>query len=421
VVLGVAAAALAILPSACALPEAPNCPIFPSGNVWNKDISRLPVAANSAAMIRAIGATSGLHPDFGSSAQYGIPYNVVPGSQPKVSVAFDVPGESDRGPYPLPANPKIEAGGDHHILTVDKDSCRLYELFDARRSGGGWAAFSGAIWDLRSNALRPDGWTSADAAGLPILPGLARYKEVTGTIDHALRFTAPRTRAAHIYPARHDSGSNDAALPPMGLRVRLKASVDVSGFPPQARGVLTALKRYGMILADNGSPWSITGASDPGFDDDDLHTLGRITGDQLEVVDTSGLVNTATAAPAGSAAPGAQPSTGSPAPGAPRSSPGRKATGRVSLRRSRVACRAGRRRHGRARVACRVRLPRAMSARLSIRLDKRAAPALRARVRHRRRATLAVTRRLRPGRHRVVVTIRSGHRAARFARAVVVR
>jgi hypothetical protein len=419
------AAGLLAWPSACALPEAPNCPIFPAGNVWNRDVSALPMAANSAAMISAIGASSGLHPDFGSPAEYGIPYNVVSGSQAKVNVAFDEPGESDHGPYPVPANPKMEAGGDHHILTVDKDACRLYELYDARRAGGGWAAYAGAIWDLRSNALRPDGWTSADAAGLPILPGLVRHNEATGTIDHALRFTAPRTRSAHIYPARHDAGSNDPSLPPMGLRVRLKASVDISGFPPQARAILTALKRYGMILADNGSPWFITGASDPGFDDDDLRQLSRITGNQLEVVDTSGLVNTASGAAASSSAR-AQRSTAVPAPSAratPAPSRARRVQGRVGarLRRATVACRAARRRHGRARITCRVKLPSTMSVRLSIRIDKRSTLAARARLRHGRRAALSASRRLRRGRHRVVVTLRSGRRAARFVRTVVVR
>jgi hypothetical protein len=427
-VLGIVAAGLLACPSACALPEAPNCPIFPAGNVWNKDVSALPVAANSAAMISAIGASSGLHPDFGSPSEYGIPYNVVPGSQPKVNVAFDEPGESDHGPYPIPANPKIEGGGDHHILTVDKDACRLYELYDARRVGGGWAAYAGAIWDLRSNALRPDGWTSADAAGLPILPGLVRHNEATGTIDHALRFTAPRTRSAHIYPARHDAGSNDPSLPPMGLRLRLKASVDIGGFAPQARAILTALKRYGMILADNGSPWYITGASDPGFDDDDLRQLSRITGNQLEVVNTSGLVNTSSGA-AASAPSGSQRSTAAPAPqsagAAPSPKHGGGGTGRAgaSLRRATVACRAGRRRRGgvRVRVTCRVKLPATMSARVSIRIDRRSTIRARARVRHARRVTLTASRRLRRGRHRLVVTLRSGRRAARFVRTVVVR
>lgn len=280
-----AAGAATVAPS---LPGAPGCPMFPASNVWNRDISRLPVARDSAQMIRAIGLNRGLHPDFGSYSGYGIPYAVVGGNQPRVPVSFDYADESDKGPYPIPANPPIEAGSDRHLLLVDRDHCTLYELFDAQRTANGWHAGSGAIWSLRSNALRPDSWTSADAAGLPILPGLVRYDEVAaGAIAHALRFTAPRTARAHIYPARHDAGENDPALPPMGLRVRLKASVDISHFGPRARVVLQALKTYGIILADNGSPWYITGAPDPRWNDDDLHQLNRITGADLEVVDTS--------------------------------------------------------------------------------------------------------------------------------------
>ena len=278
------------------LPGAPRCAMFPASNVWNRDISKLPVAANSAQMIAAIGLARGLHPDFGSYSGYGIPYMIVGGHQRKVAVQFDYADESDRGPYPIPANPLIEGGvdstGDRHVLLVDRDACRLFELYDLQRVGRGWHAGSGAIWNLRSNALRPDTWTSADAAGLPILPGLVRYDEVAaGVINHALRFTAPRTARAHIYPARHDAGSSDSGLPPMGLRVRLKASVDISGFGPQARVVLQAIKKYGIILADNGSPWYISGAPDPRWNDDDLHLLKRITGADLEVVDTSTLRN----------------------------------------------------------------------------------------------------------------------------------
>ena len=193
--------------------------------------------------------------------------------------------------YPIPAKPKIEGGSDRHLLMVDTSACRLYELYDAVKTSSGWTAGSGATWDLRSNKLRPDGWTSADAAGLPIFPGLARADEVLkGAINHALRFTAPRTCAGHIAPARHDAGSGSCdTRPPMGLRVRLKASVDLSGFGPQARAVLVALQRYGMLLADNGSAWYITGTPDSRWDDDDLHALGRITGADLEVVDTAGL------------------------------------------------------------------------------------------------------------------------------------
>lgn len=284
------------------LPAAPACPIFPADNVWNADISSLPVDANSTNIINQIGAATGLHPDFGSFAGYGIPYNVAGNSTPKVVVSFQYANESDPGPYPIPANYLIEGndpascnngtGGDCHVLIVDKDTCYLYELFALQHNAdGSFSAGSGAIWDLNSNALRPDGWTSADAAGLPILTGLVRYNEVVaGVIDHALRFTVPHTKNAHIYPARHDAGSS-LYLPPMGMRVRLKAAFDISVLSPQAQAVATALKKYGMLLADNGSAWYISGASDPNFDDSDLHTLNQIHGSDLEVVDTSSLVN----------------------------------------------------------------------------------------------------------------------------------
>jgi len=231
--------------------------------------------------------------DFGSYAGYGIPYQVVTGATPRSSVTFDYDDESDHVGYPIPSSPKIEGGSDAHMLMVERDACRLYELFAARRSGGRWLAGSGATWDLRSNALRPAGWTSADAAGLPILPGLVRYDEVAaGAIKHALRFTTNRTRTTYIYPARHEAGeSNASSLPPMGLRVRLKATYDTGRFSPQARVIAEALNRYGMILADNGSPWYVTGAPDPHWDDDALHTLQRIHGSDLEVVDTSNMRN----------------------------------------------------------------------------------------------------------------------------------
>ena len=284
----------AAAPEAAPLPAAPACPVFPAGNVWNQDISALPVASDSGTLIAKIGLDTGLHPDFGSYRGYGIPYNTVPGSQRKLTVRFDYSSQSDHVGYPIPARPRIEAGSDHHMLIVNRDTCKLYEMWNVRHTRRGWRAGSGAVWKMTSNALRPDGWTSADAAGLPILPGLVRYPEVAaGVIDHALRFTAPQTRDAHIYPARHDAGSgSSASLPPMGLRVRLKASFDLSQLSPQARVVAVALQHYGMILADNGSPWYISGASNKRFNDDDLRTLNRITGRDLEVVDTSGLVNT---------------------------------------------------------------------------------------------------------------------------------
>jgi len=282
------------------LPGAPGCPIFPANNPWNERVDTLPVAANSAQMIASIGIDTGLHPDFGSGLYdgqpIGIPFDVVSKSTPRSHVAFGYADESDHVAYPIPKTVHIEGGrnssGDRHAILVDTSACRLYELFALYpTSSGGWKAGSGATWNLRSNHVRPAGWTSADAAGLPIFPGLARYDEVAhGVIDHALRFTAERTRRAYIYPARHyASSSDDPSLPPMGLRVRLKASVDISGFPRQARIVLQALKTYGMILADNGSNWYISGAPDPHWSNDALHTIGRITGSDFEVVDTTSL------------------------------------------------------------------------------------------------------------------------------------
>ena len=280
-------------PTAGPIPPLSSCPVFPSSNVWNRRVDSLPVAGNSAAMIAAIGLGSSLHPDFSDAGGYGIPFNVVGTSTPRSTVTFQYDDESDQVGYPIPASPRIEGGSDRHILMVDTNACVLYELFAAVHGSGGWGAGSGAVWDLRSNALRPAGWTSADAAGLPIFPGLVRWSEVaSGAIHHAIRFTAPDTCNGYIYPARHEAGDGAcSANPPMGLRVRLKASVDISGFGPQAKVVLTALKQYGMLLADNGSPWYITGAPDSHWDDDELHDLGQIEGSDFEVVDTTGFVN----------------------------------------------------------------------------------------------------------------------------------
>ena len=283
-----------VTPAPTAPPPAPTpgdpCYIFPSSNVWNQDVSGLPVASNSAAMVSAIGEGAYLHPDFDAVGD-GIPYNIVNSSTPTYTVGFDYADESDPGPYPIPSSPRIEAGSDAHLLAIDLGQCKLWELYDVRQSGSGWAAGSGAVFDLRSNALRPEGWTSADAAGLPIFPGLVRYEEVlTGEIDHAIRFTAPHT-CGYIYPARHLTADPCSNLPPMGLRVRLKASVDISGFGPHAQVVLTALKRYGMILADNGSPWYISGVPSSSWDDDEFHKLQTLHGSDFEVVDTSGLRN----------------------------------------------------------------------------------------------------------------------------------
>ncbi len=293
------AAILAAPASSLHLPAAPGCQVFPRSNPWNRRVDSLPVARNSAAVIQSIGLDTGLHPDFGSGlwdgGPIGIPITVVGGTQHKSRVRFEYADESDKGPYPIPAGVKIEGGaksdGDRHALIVDRSTCRLYELYALRHGRSGWTAGSGAIWSLKSNRVRPAGWTSADAAGLPILPGLARYDEASrGVIDHALRFTVEHTRRAYVYPARHyASDLTDPNLPPMGLRVRLKASFPISGFPRQARIVLVALKRYGMIVADNGSNWYISGAPDPHWSNDDLHTLGRVTGSDFEVVDTSSL------------------------------------------------------------------------------------------------------------------------------------
>lgn len=270
------------------------CPILPSTNVWNKPVNTLPPRSDSATLMGTMGLTRYVHPDFGTEPTYGIPINVVNSATPRHAVSFQWPGESDAGPYPIPASPKIEGNGagDAHILMIDTAACKLWELFDASKSGSQWSAGSGAIFDLKSNGLRPDGWTSADAAGLPIYPGLARYDEVArGVINHALRFTAPLTRNTHIYPARHHAGSANASRPPMGLRLRLRANVNIDSFGPQSKVILTALKKYGMILADNGSAYYITGAPDPRWDDDDLHDLQNIKGSMFEVVNTTGFVN----------------------------------------------------------------------------------------------------------------------------------
>jgi hypothetical protein len=276
------------------MPSAPRCSLFPRSNPWNQRVDQLPVAGNSVQIITSIGTGTGLHADFGSGlwqgAPIGIPITVVGRRQAKSRVSFQYADESDRGPYPVPRNVKIEGGrsstGDRHALIVDRDACRLYELYALYPNGQGWRAGSGAIWSLGSNRVRPAGWTSADAAGLPIFPGLARYDEVKrGVIDHALRFTVQHTRRAYVFPARHfASNSTDPNLPPMGLRVRLKAGFDVTGYPRQARIVLVALKRYGMLVADNGSDWYITGAPDSRWSNDQLHTLGRVKGSDFEVV-----------------------------------------------------------------------------------------------------------------------------------------
>jgi hypothetical protein len=264
---------------------------FPDDNPWNKDISKDPVDPNSDKLVASIGLGTSLHPDYGR--EYGIPYVVVGGKQPRVPVTFEYANESDPGPYPVPADAPIEGGpksdGDRHVLVIDRDNWILYELFSSYPQNGGknWKAGSGAIFNLSSNKLRPAGWTSSDAAGLPVFPGLVRYDEVCvrKSIDHAIRFTCVKSRRAYVNPATHfASNSDDPNLPPMGMRVRLKASFDTSGFPPSAKVVLDALKKYGMILADNGSNWYITGSPDPRWNDDDVNTLKKVKGRDFEVV-----------------------------------------------------------------------------------------------------------------------------------------
>jgi uncharacterized protein (TIGR03437 family) len=298
-----------------------GCAMFPANSIWNTPIDTLPVSSNSAAYINSIGPSTGLHPDFGSGtwdgAPIGIPYALVTGSQPKVSVTFDYAGESDPGPYPIPANPPIEGGsgstGDRHVLLVDTTNCILYELYAAYpQSGGAWQAGSGAIFDLKGNQLRPLDWTSADAAGLPILPGLVRYDEIlAGKIAHAIRFTVQVTQKAYLWPARHYASSNTStSVPPMGARFRLKSAFDVSGFPPEVQIILNAMKKYGIIVADNGSNWFISGVPDDRWNNDNLATLSNVRGSNFEAVDESGLmmnVNSAQAnVPGGNALPSIQ-------------------------------------------------------------------------------------------------------------------
>ena len=277
--------------------------VFPFDNAWNQDISSSPVDPNSANLIAGMGLATGLHPDFGTvwnGAPNGIPYIVVSGSQTPVTINFTAFGsQSDPGPYPVPSNAPVEGGptgtGDRHVLVIDRDNWKLYEMYRAFpvSNGASWNCDSGAVFDLSSNALRPAGWTSADAAGLPIFPGLVRYDEVfeQQEIKHAIRFTAQITRRAYVLPARHWASTNTSVdRPPMGMRVRLKASVDISGYSPAMQVILRALKKYGMILADNGSNWFISGAPDPRWDDDDLNTLKSIKGSDFEVVKMDNIV-----------------------------------------------------------------------------------------------------------------------------------
>jgi hypothetical protein len=283
------------------VPGATACPLFPADNVWRADVSALPVHGRSAAWLSSASASSRtLHPDFGSSGDpavpYGIPYSVVSSTHAKVSVAFEYADESDQGPYPLGDDTPIEggagSGGDMHTVTVDKDTCTLYETWYTQHTASGWTAGSGATWSLKSNAQRPDGWTSADAAGLPILPGLLRYDEVAaGTVDHAIRFTVARTDRSYVWPARHHAGAvNDPNVPPMGARFRLKASYDVSGFRADTQVVLRAMKKHGMLLADNGSNWYFQGAASNAWPDAFVSELKQVPASAFEAVDASSLM-----------------------------------------------------------------------------------------------------------------------------------
>jgi len=270
--------------------------VFPKDNPWNTDISRMPVDPKSDVYIAAVGADKLLHPDFGTV--YGIPFQFVDYKTSRSSVTFDYADESDKGPYPIPADPLIEGGpgateGDRHLLLIDPDDWVLYELYQAVKGPDGWHAGSGAIWDLKANSTRPRGWTSADAAGLPIFPGLVRYDEVheKHLITHALRFTVERTRRAFVFPASHWASSlNNPDLLPMGARLRLRPDFDISSFDPDVQVILVALKTYGLILADNGSDWFISGAPDKHWNDDILHQLTRVKGKDLEVVELGKVV-----------------------------------------------------------------------------------------------------------------------------------
>jgi hypothetical protein len=286
-------AAVSLAGAGAQSPQIGGCPVFPPDNIWNVPIDNLPVDRNSARYIESGGPSRSLHPDFGKGG--AIPFSIVPSTQPKVPVILGS-SESDPGPYPIPPNAPVEpgpAGSDKHVLVLEQETCKLYEIYAASpQADGSWKGGSGAVFDLRSHGLRPDGWTSADAAGLPILAGLVRFDEVaSGEIRHALRLTMPGTRRAYVWPARHfASRSDDIKFPPMGQRFRLKADYDISGFPKEIQVILRALKKYGLMLADNGQSWFITGAPDPRWDDEVLNQLKRVKGSDLEAVDVSSLM-----------------------------------------------------------------------------------------------------------------------------------
>jgi hypothetical protein len=276
-----------------------GCPTFPDDNWWHTDVSGLPVHDRSNAWLNHMSPDADLHPDFGPTRKYGIPVTVVGADHPKVKVRFQYRGESDRVRYPLGKDTRIEGGahasGDRHAIVVQRGSdgsCKLYETWNTRRKSDGWHAGSGAVWDLDSNDLRPDGWTSADAAGLPILPGLLTWPEVRDDhIDHAIRFTVDVSSKHHIWPARHDAGSKASCnYPPMGARFRLKADFDASGLGQNAQRVVEAMKKYGMVLADNGSDWFFQGATTTQWPDGLISDLKTIPADEFEAVDTSSII-----------------------------------------------------------------------------------------------------------------------------------
>ncbi len=272
-------------------PTIGNCQVFPSNNIWNTPIDKMPVSPNSAAYINSIGASHPLKAEFGTVA--GFKFNTVSGSQPKVPVSFVYASESDPGPYPIPANIWIEPYADGHAFVVDTSNCILYELFTLRKlSNGSWKAGSGAIYHLNSNALRPNTWTSASASGLPMLPGFYRYEEVAaGHIDHAVCFTGPHSRNTHIWPARHNASTlTGTQYPQFGQRFRLKADFDISSFSPQAKVILQAMKTYGLIFSDNGLPWDLTGINDSRWNNTDLAEISRVVGADIEAVDESSLM-----------------------------------------------------------------------------------------------------------------------------------
>lgn len=281
-------------------PTVGNCPVLPADNIWNTPIDQLPVSPNSSTYVNTIGATAGVHADFGSGSWdgelIGMPVTMVPGTQTKYPVSFTYASESDPGPYAVPLNATVQGSptstGDRHVITIDVDNCILYELYAAYPQAAGWQAGSGAIYNLFSNNLRVASWTSADAAGLPMFPGLVRYDEVlAGEIRHAVEFTVPKTQKAYVWPARHQASSlTGAQYPPMGVRFRLRADFDISSFSPTNQIILRALKKYGMMIIDNGAPWFISGVHDERWNNDELHDLGRIHGSDFEVVDVSGLM-----------------------------------------------------------------------------------------------------------------------------------